>query len=365
VKPAEHFFGLYTMAYRLKINETPEHALHRIGLNQINRAIHALSAAEAAHSTIHETRKCLKRIRALLRLVRPGLGESDFQAGNARYRDIAQRLSHTRDAQILMETFLKLEPFASASDATAIAPVKLAIETKGSSGTSLTDPAAFSEAREQLSQSKAALAKLSIKADNFDPIKRGLRDCYRKGRDRYERAYRDGTDDSFHDLRKSVQLHWRQMALMSRAWPEMFSARVEAARQLSQILGDSQDLSVLLKYVSSLPPSVVPEKSASRFEHLAHKRQKSLRAMAKPRCAQLFSLPPKAFARSVVDAWQAACAIEALADDSPPEADVDHAVVTAPAPPPQKATPEPDDVVVEKITENPPAARRKRSRAPA
>ena len=98
------------MAYRIKLSETPQQALRRAGLEQIERAYSAISPARKTGGetgrSIHETRKCLKRIRALLRLVRPGIDDDDFRRENARYRDIARMLSPERDADILPETLL-------------------------------------------------------------------------------------------------------------------------------------------------------------------------------------------------------------------------------------------------------------------
>ena len=58
---------------------------------------------------MHETRKALKRLRALLRLVRPAMGEAAFKQENAQLRDIGLSLSGARDRHVLLETVNKLE----------------------------------------------------------------------------------------------------------------------------------------------------------------------------------------------------------------------------------------------------------------
>ena len=354
------------MAYRFKIAETPERALRRIGLEQLERALRALSAADTAGSVIHETRKCLKRLRALLRLVRPGLDEGVFHNENARYREIAALLSPARDAQILVETLIKLEPFAAAADAAELAAFTAHIDQ-------MQVPDAVSEradmiaaARSKLNAAKSAMSKLDIAGSDFGCVEQGLRASYRKGLERFRCAYCEGTDEAFHDWRKSVQLHWRHMALLSRAWPDMFSARVEAARQLSHSLGDSQDLSVLVVQVETLPAGVLPKSGAGRLVRLARKRQQHLRASAEPRGAQIFSLPPKALAHSVMTAWHAARVLDQLADKtlqsapakiSPAEPHTSDAIPVQAAPLEKSAIAAPPQTK--------PATRRPRSRAPA
>ena len=51
----------------------------------------------------------LKRLRALLRLVRPAMGEAAFEQENAQLRDIGLSLSGERDRHVLLETVNKLE----------------------------------------------------------------------------------------------------------------------------------------------------------------------------------------------------------------------------------------------------------------
>src|SRR5262249_22992681 len=53
---------------------------------------------------VHEVRKCFKRVRAVLRLVRPELGEGVYKAENSCFRDAARPLTEVRDAKIFIET---------------------------------------------------------------------------------------------------------------------------------------------------------------------------------------------------------------------------------------------------------------------
>jgi len=352
------------MAYRFKISETPQHAVRRLGCEQIDRAMRALTAAELSGGAVHETRKCLKRIRALLRLVRPGLTGEDFQRENSRFREIGRLLSPARDAQILTETLLKLEPYADPAANAALAVLKQHIGAAMPAAGVQPNSATIATAREHLLEGRASIAKLTVTGTNFGAVESGLMDGYRKGLELFERTYRSGTDETFHEWRKCVQLHWRHMALLLRAWPDMLTARVEAARQLSQILGEAQDLAVLLHHIDTLPPGTLAKADQTRLVRLARKRQTHLRALAEPRGAQLFSLSPKALARSVMESWHAARALDDLTDKKlaataapkPPadeESSAPHVSATGPHPGfpavPQKAR----------------AAKRKRTKSPA
>ncbi len=54
--------------------------------------------------TVHETRKALKRLRALLALLRPELGHRRYARENAALRDCARRLAGARDAEVMVGT---------------------------------------------------------------------------------------------------------------------------------------------------------------------------------------------------------------------------------------------------------------------
>ena len=76
---------------------------------QIDQAVALLSDPKDPHRSVHESRKCLKRVRALLRLARPALQPETFRSENRRFRDIARALSAARDSQAMLESLAKLE----------------------------------------------------------------------------------------------------------------------------------------------------------------------------------------------------------------------------------------------------------------
>ena len=67
------------MTYRFKLQEPVADGVRRIGLEQVEIAAAKLASKDDIPAAIHDARRCLKRLRALLRLIRPGL-ESRFGA---------------------------------------------------------------------------------------------------------------------------------------------------------------------------------------------------------------------------------------------------------------------------------------------
>ena len=95
-----------TVAYRLKLGEPVPGGIQRIVREEIEAAARHLSGKGAAgrDEAIHEARKNVKKIRGVLRLMRPELGEI-YGLENTFFRDVGRQLSQFRDAGATVETF--------------------------------------------------------------------------------------------------------------------------------------------------------------------------------------------------------------------------------------------------------------------
>src|SRR5262245_5933575 len=96
------------MSFRFKLDEPLAKGVSHIGLEQLARAEAALGNEKDTARGIHDARRCLKRLRALLRLVRPALAKKTYAAEMRRLRGIARMLSATRDAHVMRQTMDKL-----------------------------------------------------------------------------------------------------------------------------------------------------------------------------------------------------------------------------------------------------------------
>lgn len=297
------------MAYRFKLAEPIQQGFQRIGLEQIERAERQLSGAEEQGASIHETRKCLKRLRALLRLVRPGLTEKQFARANAHFRDIGALLSEARDNQVLLVTVARLE--AEGAEAPLLG-LKNIIQAGRPTSLRGTDPGLAAAALARLKEARDYFCALSLEPPRFSVLSDGMERSYRHGRRMLKSAYSKGDDASFHELRKRVQQHWRHMQLLENAWPELIGARIAGARELSQILGDDQDLSVLKAFLKRVPRTQIGPLEARTILGAIAQRQKELRALAAPRARRLFGERPEDIGRHLGVLWSSARKIKPL-----------------------------------------------------
>jgi hypothetical protein len=91
------------MAFQLKRKEAIGNGIKRTVRRQIEKALAHLRARGDPDETVLEVRKCFKRVRAALRLVRDDLVDTVYRRENFLFRDAARPLTEARDAVVLVD----------------------------------------------------------------------------------------------------------------------------------------------------------------------------------------------------------------------------------------------------------------------
>ena len=299
------------MTYRFKLQEPIGRGVARIGLEQIEIAEAKLASKDDISTAIHDARRCLKRVRALLRLVQPGLDEGIYRRESERLSGIGKLLSGARDLDVMRQTLTKLEGRLEAMPAGAAERLgKLAAHSQGLSRKA--GSGGRRQALQRLGQSKRLFTGNAIAQIELDDLIDGLGRTYRKARKAFRAAYRQPSDEAFHAWRKRVQLHWRHMALLSRGWPEALSARAGEAKELSRLLGEDHDHSILLTLARQRGASIIEPKDLEALTALCSSCQDELRAAARPRGERLFAEPARNLEERVAHYWTSAQSLAAL-----------------------------------------------------
>src|SRR5918996_391117 len=92
--------------FRLRDGEWVLDGVRRVARGQLDMSIERLAGDtdEDLGTAVHETRKSLKRLRAIARLARDELGDEAYRRENVAFRDAGRRLAGARDSQVLLET---------------------------------------------------------------------------------------------------------------------------------------------------------------------------------------------------------------------------------------------------------------------
>jgi hypothetical protein len=297
------------MSYRLDPAMPMSEALRRVAFSELEIAHSALATPPELHTGVHSARKCLKRLRSLLLLARPGIPEPAFASMSSRLATIAKGLAAARDAAALIDATEKLEKETGPGPGLApLHSLRAWLHKRRHAAEQNLERSAASNAMRALLELRPAFAGFAVYPDNFNAIAKGLRRCYRSSRESFRHAFASERDEDLHEWRKGVQHHWRQMQLLAPCWPSELSARVETARSLSQILGDDHDISLLCRIVSTPTMTFGAQEETAAFMKRCRRRQKALRKEARVQGERLFAERSRSFAERIEAYWSIAAA---------------------------------------------------------
>jgi len=251
---------------------------------RIDSALDTSGKQRPSDTDVHEIRKALKKARASLRLLRPGLRRADYRSENARLREAARPLGPIRDAKVLPETVRKLARHCGK-------PVR-ALHVKLQSQI---EPVDLAHSRRLLREARACLKRLDVRTDNWHLLGPALKDIYKRGRRALAEAQTHGTPEAFHQWRKQAKYLRYTLATLEPLCPPLIQTMVEQAHQLTNYLGDDHDLAVL----SQQPGREVS--LAGSIEHFQIELRKEALALG----ARLYAEKPKVFTRRFAQYWRA------------------------------------------------------------
>jgi len=292
--------------FEFQIDESVETGVRRIVGEQLQTALEELRDVEPrqADTAVHSARKRFKRIRALVRMVREGLGPEVFGRENACFRDAGGSLSEVRDANVLVQTLdgLKGEVEAAAFIAARkrLLARRRAVKRRVLQGA---DNGLEAVARTIEAAQQRTAAWQITEGQGWDALEPGLKKVYRDGRAAFQRAQVGDHPELFHEWRKRVKDLWHQMEVLEGIWPDMLKPLAEEFHSLADTLGQEHDLSVLESVLEAealaraeAPSGVIPALEAKRA---------GLRAEAARRGKFLFAEKPGAFLKRMAKYWKA------------------------------------------------------------
>ena len=295
------------MSYRLDPALPMSEALRSVALAELDIAQTSLASKSDRHTGVHSARKCFKRLRSLLLLARPGMPEPVFGNLTARVASIGKGLAAARDAQALLDAVDKLERNTESGEGEGpIQSMRGWLHKRRQAAEQNLEQSTASEAMRRLLELRPAFTGLAVYPDDFSPLAKGLERCYRATRKSFKAAFHTGEAEEIHEWRKGVQHHWRQMQLLTPCWPSELSARADAARALSQLLGDDHDIAMLLHLVSTPTMTFGSPEETAAFVKRCRKRHKALRRDAKVRGERLFVEKPRPFTARIHAYWTTA-----------------------------------------------------------
>jgi hypothetical protein len=325
--------------FALLPGEHPAEGLRRIALGQLDLVLELLEGEidrKGAPRTVHETRKALKRLRALVRLLEDELPEGAYARENATLRDAGRRLAGARDGEVMVSTLeqlLKRHPrkLGRRRSLATMHDLLVAERDWAAVSTLLGDSSARLELIGELRALRSRVVQWSLPdLAGMAVAEPGLQSIYRQGRRRYRRAVGSGEDRTraMHEWRKRVKdlRHAAEMLDRSDAGAGEHARhgrrgrggrrgarkRRDASRvhrlahradALGEVLGEDHDLAVFAERVRTDSALAPGRRTRKTLLSVVARRRRQLRRRALRQGERIYGRRPKAFMARMRDAY--------------------------------------------------------------
>jgi CHAD domain-containing protein len=281
------------MAFRFrKSDHTVEQALRRMALEQIDSALAAIRGDGDRAEVVHGVRLCCKKLRGMLRLVRPVFPR--YAEENAAFRDMARLLSGSRDAKVMQDTFdLLVEHYADEVDSFVLASVRETLVALGNGETNMVDAAGpLAESCKLLTEARARVAEWRLDGNGWAALGEGLARTYRQAGKAARTAREQDDAIAYHEMRKRLKYHWYHTRLFKNLWPELMEVRAATGRQVSDLLGQHHDLCVFEARMEERREAFASGHEVDEVVALARRRRQDLESQAWPLIGRLLAQTP-------------------------------------------------------------------------
>jgi len=304
----------------LPVDEPLPIALRRTTIEQLDHALWVMRHELDRDRAVHEARKSLKRVRAVLRLVQGPLGEYRFGEENAVLRDVSRRLSVVRSAAVIVDTartFTEAHPDLLDPIATRRLLVGLAHRRDTMRTVVIHDRQMIADLATALLTTRSRYAAWPITEMEVNPaaphrrpfrnefatVAGGLERTYVAGMNGMETAIATRSTFAFHEWRKRVKYLRYQHELLEPLWPAVMGATATSFGELADGLGAEHDLAEVGALVASTPTLILDPAARYRFLSAGERRRMTLHSEVVALGRRLFAETPTAFRRRIGSYW--------------------------------------------------------------
>jgi CHAD domain-containing protein len=241
------------MSYHIQIGESLAAAFGRIASEEIDLAAADLRRSNRGEA-VHDARKALKRLRALLRSMRASLPKEFFRKENRRIAATGRAVSPLRDVHVQLRALGKLKAAANPAGARVLRQL-----LRRQSFFLRRIPRVRKTVRAKLDAFRQSLAAAPLRKASAEDLAAGLKRIYQQGRAAFKAARQSPTPVLLHEWRKKAKSLGYGLELIRSLGPDKLSRMIRCSDALTEALGDNHDLfmvwSALERQLKSHPDS--------------------------------------------------------------------------------------------------------------
>jgi len=293
------------VGYRLHPEQPIAHEVVRIAARQLELAIAGLHTVgdPEGDEAVHTTRRHIKKVRALIRLVRPALGDR-YRGVNRRLRAVNRMLAPIADGQAIVATLARVteryghelpQDAAGVIRGTLLRRESIADQEAALSNVLVTAAALLRAERD-------AVSDWTLRQTGFRAVEPGLKQTVRAARRAMAKALNSSRSEDYHTWRQRVKDLWLQVRLLQGRCADALALDERRLEELDGCLGECHNCAILCEVLTS--DSTLSRKDVARCLRLVRRYDRELRRHARRLGATVHHETPKQFVRRVRQLWR-------------------------------------------------------------
>lgn len=307
------------MAFRLKADAPIGREVRRIVLRQLDLARSELTSIGDPESdeAIHDARRRVKKIRAILRLIRPVLDKA-FRAADPDLRRVSKMLAPVADGKGVIDTLNTLaRRYRKSLPRSSVAALRAdLLDREARVDAQAARDHILEKASSALLAHREEVKSWRLSTAGFRAVAPGLQESARRARNAMVATWKHPTAAHFHAWRRHVKAHWFHVRLLEAHCGNHLMPLQRRLEALDGILGEYHNL-VLLREVL-VADSALSRQDAAGCMRVVANYQRVLRQNAQAVGLRIYSEKPRVFVRRVRHYWRATAAHERRAHGDPP-----------------------------------------------
>lgn len=308
-----------TPDFNLAPGETVARGLKRLCLDQFQFSLNEFTAGDDLNRAIHEFRKSNKRVRSLLRMVRPVIGDRIYRAENSALADVSRLVAPARDGAVMVDAIVRLRARYGHLLAPGIwegTEHRLRQRHQRRMDRILSDDELIATVTKTLYRARSRYAAWPIDEseprigprplpDSFRSVGPGVGVTYDSGRKAMRLAFANQRPETFHEWRKQVKYLRHQMEIVTPLWPEVIGGLAVSLAELGDVLGDDHDQAELVRVVETLPELAPDPDERHLLVALSNERRRELQGAARIMGGRIYAEAGDQFTNRLKAYWSA------------------------------------------------------------
>jgi len=293
------------VGFRLKSGQSITSEVRRIVLRQLDLAASELVSVGDPESdeAVHDARRRVKKIRAIIRLIRPVL-DKPFRS-DPDLRRVSKMLAPVADGKGVIDTLNELlqryRKQLPRKTAAAIRSDLLAREKQ--IDRKAAEDGVLQQAKKTLRLERERVKHWKLNEEGFRAIAPGLKDSVRRARDGMVAAWLHPTAANHHTWRRHVKDHWFHVRLLEGRCSNRLQPYQHQLEALDGVLGEYHNLVLLHEVLVS--DSTLSRHEVARCLRIVERYRQALRRNAQVLGMRIYEEKPGRFVRRVKHLWDA------------------------------------------------------------